>query len=699
MANKVEIIISALDETKAAFGQLTGSLKKMESDNQSIVSSIRSNWLGLTAAVYGAYATLNKALDFMELGAKAQQAEESFQRVTEAYRIDMEKFLQDMKRAANGTIDESDIMQEAIAGFTQNLKPDEIVRLMEVARIEARRTGDDVGQVFAALLQAVENNMPRGLRRFGLVTKEEMGNFEKAVAGGHTEVNLLDIILARGTLHMAAFGAYTEDNKEKIQRLKVAVQELKEEIGKFFTRLFDEYERWQKVGVTGLFVATNKENQIANVEKQIDHYYDMLKEASTKSYPWWKKLFGADLSEAEIQGHLTSLFAHRDHLIKTLNEKIGSKANTTGGNTTGTDTKSLDKAKNDLNYIDELLRKLSQGDKKAGVAVKAEMYGPPKEDFLAFQTAEEKKREASFETWYANDQQREKNIKDAQDLAAKEKAITEEDKANKINALETIKNFSTEYHLFRSQQLDELSQKMRDAGLDETDISRWVAEENKNAARESYEFQLQHADNFKDALIAKFNLMAIDAKSAYQSLADELAGVFDKMKGHLEGFFDYASDKFMDFGDLAQSILHDIYMAMVRAQIIEPIVKGVSGYFTPSTPNASLTVATPRHQGGIIPRFHGGGLNSDERLAINKVGERYITKEQNEWLSGMANKMNNNSAPQKITVKMENQSGVPLEGEQTGSSFDIDEHIVNVVIKKMRSSPSYRNAIGAGGLM
>ena len=59
------------------------------------------------------------------------------------------------------------------------------------------------------------------------------------------------------------------------------------------------------------------------------------------------------------------------------------------------------------------------------------------------------------------------------------------------------------------------------------------------------------------------------------------------------------------------------------------------------------------HGGGLtnnivsIKKFHDGGLNADERMTINKVGERYITSEQNDWLTGIANGMQSSKTEEK----------------------------------------------------
>lgn len=141
--------------------------------------------------------------------------------------------------------------------------------------------------------------------------------------------------------------------------------------------------------------------------------------------------------------------------------------------------------------------------------------------------------------------------------------------------------------------------------------------------------------------------------------------VTEKVTGDMErafgAFFDYTSEGFFKLGDLAVNMLNSIANAMMQQFVVQTIVKGISGAvgsymnyqgsgmtqgqwndlaaegqaWDMAYHNGGLVM----HKGGYVPRFHFGGLQSDERLAINKVGERYITKEQNEWLTNLSRTM------------------------------------------------------------
>jgi len=233
--NKVQIIITT-DATGAVTGisQATGAMQKMESETGGIVSKIKQHWLGLTVAITGAMIMVNKGLQYMELGARAKQAEESFRTVTASFHINAEKMLSDMRRVSAGIIDDSDMMQKAVQGMMMGLKGDQIVKLLEVSRLATRVWGQDAKDTFDTVVTAVGGGVRAmgPLVRMGLVTKEEFEKLNKALAAGVENINLYDLVMAHAVLQQAAFKGVTGNASEALQRFHATVTEVKEVLGK-----------------------------------------------------------------------------------------------------------------------------------------------------------------------------------------------------------------------------------------------------------------------------------------------------------------------------------------------------------------------------------------------------------------------------------------------------------------------------------
>lgn len=102
----------------------------------------------------------------------------------------------------------------------------------------------------------------------------------------------------------------------------------------------------------------------------------------------------------------------------------------------------------------------------------------------------------------------------------------------------------------------------------------------------------------------------------------------NSLENAMGNFFDYSSDRFMKFGDLAQDILGQIYRQIVKMMIIQPLINsvtsmlpGMSGGATPAPAAlpaggfASVLNATPAAQGGV---FNSPDLHSYANSIVSK---------------------------------------------------------------------------------
>ena len=100
--------------------------------NVSTFDKLKANWVAVGAAVAGAMVTIHKAHELMREGAKALQTELAFKNTAQALGFDPEKYVAELKRVTNATIDDSDLMQKAMKGITGGIDPDDMLKLAEV---------------------------------------------------------------------------------------------------------------------------------------------------------------------------------------------------------------------------------------------------------------------------------------------------------------------------------------------------------------------------------------------------------------------------------------------------------------------------------------------------------------------------------------------------------------------------------------
>jgi hypothetical protein len=215
-------------------GMSSDQLKRMGgnvTESTGLLGRLKESWMALSAAAIGAYMAIGKAREYMQMGAMAQQAESSFRIVAEASGESADYILREMKRVSAGTIEESDIMQKALKGMALGLSGDQMIKIMESARVSARLTGESVLTAYETITDAIATNLPRALRRYGLVTKEEMALVNKAIAAGIEDVGLYEIAMLNATLQAAKMGDMQANAAEQMQRSHAEMKKIGEWIG------------------------------------------------------------------------------------------------------------------------------------------------------------------------------------------------------------------------------------------------------------------------------------------------------------------------------------------------------------------------------------------------------------------------------------------------------------------------------------
>jgi len=233
-SNTIQLRLIVKDDGSVVIDQAAGKIEQFGKKNQqaaqtsaSAWSKVKSYWLEIVGAIYAA----QKAFDYMDMAAKAEQAEVAFRNITESLRVNADDMVAKMKKASRGTIDESHLMQKALKAMAQDVDPNKIPQLFDAARVGAVKAGEDISGVADQIIDAIANEIPRGLRKFGLITKEQMTIFNKAVASGAENLELLDLVIANTQLQEAKLALETDSSALAIQRFKAQIDELKETLG------------------------------------------------------------------------------------------------------------------------------------------------------------------------------------------------------------------------------------------------------------------------------------------------------------------------------------------------------------------------------------------------------------------------------------------------------------------------------------
>lgn len=194
---------------------------------------------------------------------------------------------------------------------------------------------------------------------------------------------------------------------------------------------------------------------------------------------------------------------------------------------------------------------------------------------------------------------------------------------------ENIKNINEKLKL--QDRIYNLQKRRTELITDETARRIELIEIERAHALEQYDAMLKKGEinkEYYDKAVALENALhqkqIFDASTWGQIMHSGLNGLENAMGN----FFDYSSDRFMKFGDLAQDILGQIYRQIVKMMIIQPLINsvtsmlpGMSGEATPKHQAlpaggfASVLNATPAAKGGV---FNSPDLHSYANSIVSK---------------------------------------------------------------------------------
>ena len=194
---------------------------------------------------------------------------------------------------------------------------------------------------------------------------------------------------------------------------------------------------------------------------------------------------------------------------------------------------------------------------------------------------------------------------------------------------ENIKNINEKLKL--QDRIYNLQKRRTELITDETARRIELIEIERAHALEQYDAMLKKGEinkEYYDKAVALENALhqkqIFDASTWGQIMHSGL----NSLENAMGNFFDYSSDRFMKFGDLAQDILGQIYRQIVKMMIIQPLLNsvrdmlpGMSGEATPKHQAlpaggfASVLNATPAAKGGV---FNSADLHSYANSIVSK---------------------------------------------------------------------------------
>ncbi len=322
--------IQGLTQVRTALDSVTKTAEGVSSKLQSV---FKFSLAGVSlAGIAGLSVQLN------EIGSKALQARQSFELMAQSTGERAAQMMTDMKAASGGLIGTTDLAQKAAKALAQGLEGEDIIKIVDGARYAARLAGEDVVTAYENITDAIANEMPKALRRYGLVTKEEMSLLTRAMAAGVDDINLAAIALANMEIQKARFAGATDMAWEKVQRFHKEISALKTTLAVGFVEILADVSEaikkldYGKIGQhsTALMyavAAARASKALSDLDKDPESSGYRKKIRMPETIPSVTALADAEAAKQEIVNKLKAAIAEKEdqkrfEQIARLNEQI-----------------------------------------------------------------------------------------------------------------------------------------------------------------------------------------------------------------------------------------------------------------------------------------------------------------------------------------------------------------------------------------
>lgn len=235
-------ILNKIDDQFGGVGKRVQSFANEMGISGDKVAQFASS-LGTTPAILlgVAAAAAVAATAFVALGTRGAGLiglAESFDRLNQSIGVDAVASLERLRMAAGGTVSDFELIRLtnlALAGsvgefgsqFGENLP-----KILEIARVQARATGQDVGFLFQSLITGIKRGSPLLIDNTGLVLKVSEANEAYAASIGKTveqltaeekQIAILNATLAAGQTAIDAFAGIQETAADKLMRMNATI--------------------------------------------------------------------------------------------------------------------------------------------------------------------------------------------------------------------------------------------------------------------------------------------------------------------------------------------------------------------------------------------------------------------------------------------------------------------------------------------
>ena len=707
MPEDVTLVIKAIDSTKEALASVANNIKNLESQNASIVQKMQNAWMKVTgafAAVGAAVIGLSEAFRMAEQAAGFEEQMELMNRFANAYGMTADQVVDGIKKASDGLVSLKSAAETANSAMQKGLSADQVINLANAAKVLSDYMGVTADEAFQKLSESITTAREKTIKLgVGVIDlSEKYGTMESQLTDAGKMQAYYNIVMEETARIEKMMEGQTESTADKIERLKVQMEDLRITVGDYMLRAFMAFigvlqyaggiVLWLTGGVFGLISAMGKLTDFLGITQNLAKEYETAKKAATEGAEDLFKQGGEKITTALTatnyeMGAPVSPPRQKPTFKPTKSNLLSEWKKTKNdleGELENVDLSPLDAKINDFETKAEDLRtkfktiqessavinKWLEGMKRRVEKERTEKISELEHEITKELANEMDKRILDVDKWTKDEIKKVtetvNNTEEAEALktkiyeaaAKKKKQIIDETNKYEQEALIEIKLLQIDIaEAEQSMPRKEAIKQRIDAYNELLQIQKqWLDEIGKSGDREAFIKQeeavertrlsiaqltkdmLTYTGTFSQGFSDIFDDYMDKVQSAFERGKDFASAMISDLTTEFTDFLDYSSDKFMNFGSLISDVVNSVYKELMKILVIQPLV----GWITSGL--GTNLGGIFGHEGGIVTkggimRFHAGGLAGDEVPAVLQTGERVLSRSQNKMFDSMVSSL------------------------------------------------------------
>jgi hypothetical protein len=304
---------------RAKNDQITRLNEQQFGTQTSLISSLKSHYIAVTAAIAVAIGGISKAWDLAKAGADFKEQEGILNNLARKYDTTADDIVSAMEKASDGLVSRADLMSVALGGLAKGLDPTQLTDLADAAQILGDTVGMSATESLKQLTTALETGRTKGLKMFmgsAIDLEATMGDLYSKMTESEKTQALYNITMIEAKKLQAEMTGEVDSAADRIELLEAKYANIKTTVGVFAMKtlvgLVD--------GLKAVFSTTSEtEEMVDEFGQTIDRASLSTETLASKIWKWAVPAFNAWMeSEEEAEARILATMNQTTEANKSL---------------------------------------------------------------------------------------------------------------------------------------------------------------------------------------------------------------------------------------------------------------------------------------------------------------------------------------------------------------------------------------------